>query len=339
MAEKNTDIIKNLKKDTLKPLYFLHGEEPYFIEKIADRIQELAIPVHEKGFNEFVLFGKELNVGTVLNYARRYPMMAEKQLIIIKEANQIQGIDQKAQQTLLEEYALNPLPSTILVLCFNNSQDERRTWVKAFAKKGFLLNSKKLYENQVPEFIADYCHGRGVKISMKAIQMLVENIGADLKRLTSEIDKVILNVKLGEGIDADVIQKFVGISKEFNVFELQKALIQRDILKANQIIHYFASNPKDNPIQPILIILYNFFSKTLLAQASQDKSDGGIAKLLGVNPFFAKDYLAACRSYHLWKIAAIIHAIKMADLKSKGVEAGEETEGEILKNLIFQILH
>lgn len=339
MAEKNSDIIKSIKKDSLRNLYFLHGEEPYFIEKIVDKIQDLAIPVSEKGFNEFVLFGKDINVGTLLNYARRFPMMAEKQLIIVKDANQIQGIDQKENQTLLEEYANKFLPSTILVLSFNNNQDERRTWVKAFAKNGFILNSKKLYENQIPEFIADYCHGRGVKISMKAIQMLVENIGADLKRLTSEIDKVILNVKLGEGIDADVIQKYVGISKEYNVFELQKALIQKDVLKANQIINFFASNPKDNPIQPILIILYNFFSKTLLAFASQDKSDAGVAKLLGVNPFFAKDYVSACRAYNFPKLASIIHSIKIADLKSKGVEAGEESEGDILKKLIFEILH
>ena len=334
-----SEILKSLKKDSIKPIYFLHGEEPFHIEQIADKIQSLAIPVHEKGFNEFVLFGKELTVGGLLNYARRFPMMAERQLVIVKEANQIQGIELKENQKMLEDYALNPLVSTILVLCFGNAQDERKTWVKAFGKKGVLQNFKKMYDNQLPEFVASYSHGRGVKISMKAIQLLVEHIGNDLKRLTSELEKVVLNIKLGESIDADVIQKYVGISKEYNVFELQKALIQRDILKANQIIIYFGNNPKDNPIQPILIILYNFFSKVLLIHSSNDKSENAVAALLKVNSFFAKDYLNAARSYSLPKLAYIIHALKIADLKSKGVETGEETDGDILKKLVFEILH
>ncbi|AFK05302.1 DNA polymerase III, delta subunit [Emticicia oligotrophica DSM 17448] len=333
------EILKSIKKDSIRPLYFLHGEEVFYIEQVVEKIQSLAIPVHEKGFNEFVLFGKELSVGAVLNYARRFPMMAERQLIIVKEANQIQGIDQKENQKLIEDYALNPLPSTILVLCFTTAQDERKTWVKAFAKNGVLQNFKKLYDNQLPEFVSSYCHGRGVKISMKAIQLLIEHIGNDLKRLASELEKVILNIKLGEGIDADIIQKYVGISKEYNVFELQKALIQRDVLKANQIINFLGRNPKDNPIQPILIILYNFFSKVLLVQGSGELSESNVASLLKVNSFFAKDYILAARNYSLAKLAFVIHSIKNADLKSKGVEVGEETEGEILKKLVFEILH
>ena len=334
-----SEILKSIKKDSLKPLYFLHGEEPFHIDQIVDKIQSLAIPVPEKGFNEFILFGKELSIGALLNYVRRFPMMAERQLILVKDAQQIQGIDLKENQKLIEDYALQPLASTILVLAFNNAQDERKTWIKAFGKKGLLFNSKKLYENQLPEFLAEYCHGKGVKISMKAIQLLIEHIGNDLKRITSEVDKVILNVKLGDGIDADVVQKFVGISKEYNVFELQKSLIQRDVVKANQIIIYFANNPKDNPIQPILIILYNFFSKVLLIHASNDKSESGVAALLKVNAFFAKDYLNASRNYSLPKLASVIHSLKIADLKSKGVETGEETEGDILKRLVFEILH
>lgn len=333
------EILKSIKKDTLKPLYFLHGEEPFHIEQMIDKIQQLAIPAHEKGFNEFVLFGKDLNMGALLNYARRFPMMADRQLIVVKDAQQIQGIDQKENQKLLEDYALQPLSSTILILAFNNVQDERKTWVKAFGKNGILHNSKKFYDNQLPEFLADYCHSKGVKISMKAIQLLIEHIGNDLKRLTSEIDKVVLNVKLGEGIDADTIQKFVGISKEYNVFELQKALIQRDVMRANQIIIYFGNNPKDNPIQPILIILYNFFSKVLLVHASNDKSEGGIASLLKVNSFFAKDYLNASKNYSLHKLTSVIHSLKIADLKSKGVDTGEESEGDILQKLVFEILH
>jgi len=339
MAEKINDILKGIKKDSLKPIYFLHGDEPYFIEAIADKIQDIAIPVHEKGFNEFLLFGKDLTVGGVLNYARRYPMMADRQLILVKDAHQIQGIDLKENQTLLEDYALKPLTTTILVLCFGNAQDERKTWVKAQSRNGFVYSAKKLYENQIPDFISDFCHSKGVKISPKAIQLLVEHIGNDLKRLTSEIDKVILNLKIDEGIDADAIQRYVGISKEYNVFELQKALIIRDVLKANQIINYFASNTKDNPIQPILIILYNFFSKVLFVHGLSDKSEGSIASNLKINMFFAKDYAGAVRNYPIGKVAQIIHHLRIADAKSKGVEVGNDGEGEILKQLVFQILH
>ena len=334
-----SEILKSIKKDAIRALYFLHGEEPFHIEQIVDKIQKLAIPEHEKGFNEFVLFGKDLNVGALLNYARRFPMMAERQLIIVKDAQQIQGIDQKENQKLLEEYALQPLGSTILVLAFGNAQDERKAWVKAFGKSGALFNSKKLYDNQLPDFVTDYCHNKGVKISPKAIQLLVEHIGNDLKRMTSEIEKVVLNLNPGEGVDADLIQKYVGISKEYNVFELQKALIQRNVVKANQIIIYFANNPKDNPIQPVIIILYNFFSKVLLVHASGEKTDSGIASLLKVNSFFAKDYINAARNYSLPKLRSVIHSLKIADLKSKGVETGEETEGDILKRLVFEILH
>lgn len=334
-----SEILKSIKKDAIRALYFLHGEEPFHIEQIVDKIQKLAIPEHEKGFNEFVLFGKDLNVGALLNYARRFPMMAERQLIIVKDAQQIQGIDQKENQKLIEEYALQPLGSTILVLAFGNAQDERKAWVKAFGKSGALFNSKKLYDNQLPDFVTDYCHNKGVKISPKAIQLLVEHIGNDLKRMTSEIEKVVLNLNPGEGVDADLIQKYVGISKEYNVFELQKALIQRNVVKANQIIIYFANNPKDNPIQPVIIILYNFFSKVLLVHASGEKTDSGIASLLKVNSFFAKDYINAARNYSLPKLRSVIHSLKIADLKSKGVETGEETEGDILKRLVFEILH
>lgn len=333
------EVLKQIKKKDLKPLYFLHGEEQYFIEEVVEKIQDLAIPEHEKGFNEFLLFGKELNIGTLLNYARRYPMMAEKQLIVVKEANNIQGIDLKDNQKLLEDYANNPLESTILVLWFANAQDERKTWVKSFGKKGLLKQFKKIYDNHLPEFVSEYCHSKGIKISMKAIQLLVEHIGNDLKRMIAELNKVLLNLKIGEHIDADVIQKYVGISKEFNIFELQKALIYKDVLKANQIVNYFASNVKDNPIQPMIIILYNFFSKALLVSVSKVNSESEIAALLKINQFFAKDYMAVQRNYSFPKLQRIIHSLKIADLKSKGIGTGEEKEGDILRMLVYEILH
>ena len=339
MSKKYQEIFNNIKKNSLKPVYLIHGDEPYYGDVLTNKIIDLAIPAHEKGFNEFILFGKDLNTGTLLNYARRFPMMAERQLIVVKDAQQIQDIGQKENQTLLEDYALKPLPSTILVLKFGNAQDERKTWVKAFNKQGLVANFKKHYDNELPEFVSDYCHQRGVKISMKAIQLLVEHIGNDLKRLSSEIDKVILNLKIDEGIDAEVIERYVGISKDYNIFELQKSLIMRDVVKSNQIINSFSKNTKDHPIQPMLIILYNFFSKVLLAHAASDKSEGGLSRSLGINSFFARDYVLAIRNYNLLKTTQIIHEIRLADAKSKGVDAGNGNDADLLKDLIFRILH
>lgn len=339
MSKKYQEVFNNIKKNSLKPVYLIHGEETFYADTLTNKIIDLAIPVHEKGFNEFILFGKDINTGTLLNYARRYPMMAEKQLIVVKDAHQIQDINLKENQTLLEDYALKPLPSTILVLKFGTAQDERKAWVKSFNKNGVLVNFKKLYDNELPEFVSDYCHQKGVKISMKAIQLLVEHIGNDLKRLSKEIDKVILNLKLEDGIDAGVIEKYVGISKDYNIFELQKSLIARDVLKSNQIINSFTKNLKEHPIQPMLIILYNFFSKVLLAHSISDKSEFNLAKALGVNTFFVKDYIMAIRNYSLAKTAAIIHEIRVADGKSKGVDSGGDDESALLRDLIFKILH
>jgi DNA polymerase III subunit delta len=331
-------ILKNIKRDSLLPVYLLHGDEPYFIEKIAKKIQDVAIPAHDKGFNEFVLIGKELSVGSLLNYARRFPMMAERQLILVKDANQIQGLEDKTQTAMLEDFALKPLSSTILVLCFNGSADERKAWVKSFGKKGMLFQSKKMYDNQIPEFIANYCHSSGVKISMKAIQMVNEFVGGDLKRICGELDKIFINLGIGESIEAATVEKFVGISKEYNVFELQKALGMKDILKTNQIINQLSRNPKDNPLPPIVINLYNYFCKILIVNCLNDKSEINVANALGTKPFFVKEYLAAARKYTIHECKKAIEAIKEIDLKSKGVEAsgGEEN---YLKEMAFKILN
>ena len=338
MSDQITEILKNLKKDTLQPVYLLHGEEPYFVEKISKKIQEIAIPSQDKGFNEFVLLGKDLSVGSLLNYARRFPMMAEKQLIMVKDSNQIQGLEDKNQTAMLEDYVTNPLASTILVLCFAAGADERKSWVKAFGKKGFIFNSKKLYDNQIPEFISSYCHGNGVKISMKAIQMVNEFVGGDLKRICGELDKIFINLSLGESIEAATVEKFVGISKEYNVFELQKALGQKDRLKSFTIVNKFSKNPKDNPLPPILINLYNYFTKILVINTLLDKSEMNVANSLGMKPFFVREYLSVVKKYSINDCKNTISAIKTADLKSKGIGGGGNDE-EILKELVFSILN
>lgn len=332
-------LLKDIRAKRLQPVYLLHGDEPYYLDRIATEIEKVAIPVAERGFNQFVLFGKDTDVGGVINYARRYPFMAERQLVVVKEAQQLNGLKEKSGQTLLEEYALNPLISTTLVFCHNDPLDERKAWVKAFGKKGVLLGVKKLYENKLVDWIGDYCRQQGVKISPKACQLLADHIGNDLKRLASEIDKILLNLRVDEEISAATVERLVGISKEYNVFELQKALVQRDVVKANQIVDYFGRNPKDNPLIVILGQLFSYFSKVLLVQASKDQSDKALASVLGVNPYFVKDYLQAARTFPLVKVAAIIHALRRADALSKGIDAPTLSESDILRQLVFEVLH
>jgi DNA polymerase-3 subunit delta len=339
MAQSPDITIKEIKSKKYKPLYFLHGDEPFFIDTIADELEKHIVPESEKGFNQFVLYGKDTDVAGVLSYARRYPFMAERQLVLVRDANKLGGIDQKEQQARLEDYASNPLSSTVLVLCFHSNADERKAFIKAFNTHGTVVQSKKMYDNKLPEWVASFCQSEGVKISPKAIQMIVDNIGNDLKRLTNEIKKIMVNLRPDQGIDAEAVERFVGISKEYNVFEFQKALAMRDALKANRIATYFSANPKDNPLAPILIILYNFFAKVLLAHASKDKSEKGLAAELGINPFFVKDYNQAARNYPIGKAANVIRYLREADARMKGLDGVSTPEGELLKELVFKIIH
>ncbi|WP_420146528.1 DNA polymerase III subunit delta [Spirosoma sp.] len=337
-------LLKDIRNKRIAPVYLIHGDEPYYLDRIAEELEKVAVPVAERGFNQFVLFGKDADVGAVLNYARRYPFMAERQLVLVKEAQQMSGINDKSAQTLLEDYALNPLPSTILMLCYVKEEgkpglDERKSWVKAFGTKGKLLGVKKLYDNKIPDWIGEYCREQGAKVSPKACQLLADHIGNDLKRLAGEIDKILINLHVGEEISAATVERLVGISKEYNVFELQKALIQRDVVKSNQIVDYFGRNPKDNPLVVILAQLFSYFSKVLLVQSSKDQTEKVLAPMLGVNPFFVKDYLTAARTFPLPKVADIIHAIRRADARSKGIDAPALSEGDILRELVFVVLH
>ncbi len=338
MANKNQEIIDQLKREHLKPVYLIHGTEPYFIDQLTQKISNIAIPDFEKSFNEVVLYGKDLTTGDVIKYARQFPMMGEKQLILVKEAHQIADLSAKENQTLLENYVSSPQGSTILVMSFGKAQDERKTWVKAFQKTGGLYNFKKMYDNEVPDFITDYCKSQDIKISPKAVQLLFEHIGNNLQTLYKEIDKILVNLKPGEGIDAGVVEEFVGISKDYNVFELQKALTDRNISRSFQIADYFGANVKDHPIQPTIIILYNFFSKILLFHGTKDKSDKALATALGVNPFFLKDYRKAASAYSVAQVMQVVHALRQADMKSKGVEAGALSEKDLYREMIFQIL-
>lgn len=334
------EILQKLKNKQYAPVYFLQGEEPYFIDLISDFIEKNVLAESDKGFNQVVLYGKEVDISTVLLQAKRYPMMSDRSVVIVKEAQMIVDIDRESGIKQLEAYLQNPLPSTILVFCYKlKVLDGRKSLSKTVSKQAVLLTTKKLYENQVPGWINGYIKTKGLQINPKATLLLSEYIGSDISRLANEIDKLTLNLKPNQTIDERMVQDNVGISKEYNIFELQTALINNDVLKANRIIQYFEANPKNNPIIPNLTLLFSFFTKLLCLHAAVDKSEAAVSKSLGNRSFLVKEYLHALRHFHYYRTTQIIHFIRVADLQSKGIEGGNMTDGEIMRELVFKILH
>lgn len=333
-------ILKNLKAGQYAPIYFLQGEEPYYIDLISDRIELNALDESAKGFNQMILYGKDVRMSDILNNARRYPMMSDRQVVIVKEAQSTLDFGKEAGDKLLMAYLENPLPSTILVFCYKHKKlDMRKGISKALEKHTVMLTSNKLYDNKIPDWVRDYFAQKQFKITDKGVYMLAEFIGNNLERLSNEIDKMLINFKEKVEIDDHIIQKYIGISKEYNAFELQKAVALREIVKANRIINYFDANPKNHPAIPIISILYAFFSKLLILHDTHDRSDNHLASVLKVNRFFVRDYLAAARNYPVNKVVSVIHDLRHADLQSKGVNAVNLPEGQILKELIFKIMY
>lgn len=339
MAVTADSVLKDLKSNKYAPVYFLQGEEPYYIDLIAEYIENHALKPEEKEFNQTVVYGKEANIMNILNTARRFPVMAQRQVVIIKEAQEIQDLGQDKARTMLQNYCLKPVPSTILVFCHKYKKlDGRSKLAQTIAKESIFIETKKLYDNQIPAWIGAYFQEKGFKISEKAIILLAEFIGNDLSRMANEIDKLLINFTEKVQITEEIITKYVGISKEYNTFELQDALSKKDIIKANRIINYFAMNPKNNPIIPIIALLYSYFTKVMMVHYSEDKSKQGVAKTLGVNPFFVDDYLTASKNYAVPKLIKVISFLREADLHSKGIYSNID-DGQILKELAFKILH
>ena len=335
------EILKDIKNRKYKPLYLLHGEEPYFIDLVSNYIEHSLLPEAEKGFNQTVVYGKDTEIMAVLNAAKRYPMMADYQVVLVKEAQDMKwgkDDDKKGMDPLLS-YLENPLPSTILVFCYKYGKfDKRKKTYKAIEKNGIVFESAPLYDSKVPAWIEGYISEKGYKISAQASAMLSEYLGNDLSKVANELEKLMLNVSAGQEITLKHIQDNIGISKEYNVFELQTALSKKDAYKVNQIINYFDSNPKANPIVLVLGNLNNYFSKVLAYHYVKDKSQQNLARELGVNPYFVKDYEQAGRSYSYQKTMQIISYLREYDLKSKGVESNAP-HGELMKELMFKILH
>ena len=333
-------IITDLKARKYAPVYFLQGEESYYIDLISDYIQEHVLSEAEKGFNQVVVYGKDSVMSTILTHARRFPMMAERQVVIVKEAQEIQDLNKEMGARLLLDYLTKAVPSTVLVFCHKyKSLDKRKELGKKIDQLTVCLTTKKLYDNQLPEFVSEYVNGKKVGIEDRAVQAFCEYVGNDLNRLTNEIDKVIISLPPGESIGVDRVMNQVGVSKEYNIFELQKAILNRDSLLANKIVNYFAGNTRKNPMIPVVAYLFSFFSKLLTASQLTDKSDKGLASELKVSPYAVRDYSMALRQYPVSKIIDNISSLKEADLKLKGVNTGADDEGQVFRELIWKLMN
>jgi len=327
-------ILNDLKNKIYYPVYFLAGEESYYIDEISDYIEDHVLTDVEKEFNQTVIYGRETDVLSIISNAKRYPMMANYQVVIVKEAQDIKDIDE------LLPYIENPLDSTLLVINYKYKKiDKRKSFYKQVDKKGILFESKKLYDNKIAGWINNYVKEKGYDITPKASAMLSEFLGTNLSKVVNEISKLILNVPEKATINDELVERNIGISKDFNVFELQKAIGSKNVLKVNQIGNYFAANPKENPLIKTVSILFGYFSKLMIYHQLTDKSRNSIASALSVNPFFVQDYQMAARNYSLQKLIKIIDLLKEYDLKSKGVNNISISDGELLKELLFKILH
>ena len=338
MAKQETSyeqILTDLRKKVYQPVYFLMGEEPYYIDVISDFIQNNVLNETEKEFDQTILYGKDVDINIVINAAKRYPMMGTYQVLIVKEAQLIKDWDN------LVHYLSKPSKSTILVFCYKyGTPDKRKKWVLELSKTGIVYESAKLREYEIGNWISQFCKSKKVAIDEKAIAMLTDFLGTDLSKLVHELDKLILTKPADiHSITPELVEKNIGISKDFNVFELQAALINRDVLKANRIIHYFAENKKANPMVMVLAQLFKFFSELMLYHYLPDKSQGAVASELKINPYFVKDYQKASQVFGAWKTMNIISFIRETDSRYKGIDNPSTDEGDLMKELIFKILH
>ncbi len=353
-----TQILTDLKRKIFKPIYFLSGEEAYYIDMVSDYIEKNVLDESEQEFNQTILYGKEADMNTIISAAKRFPMMSEYQVIIIKEAQNLKEFGKGAGSgdddddsdaptkkssgsvNALVAYLQQPQTSTILVFCYKyKTLDKRSTIYKSLQKNHVYLETKKLYDNKIPDWITEFVQEHKFKISPKASYLLAESLGNDLSKIANEVKKLFINLKEGEEITLELVQDNIGISKEFNMFELQDALAKKDILKANRIINYFSANEKEHPSVMTLSSLYGYFTKVLLYHFVPDKSKFVVAQALGVNPFFVDGYVNAAKNYNTAKLKSIFSYLKEYDLKTKGVDNNGVNNGELMKELMFKILH
>ena len=327
-------IMTELKNKQFRPIYFLMGEEPYFLDVITDYIAENVLAEQDKAFNQVVMYGKDTNVVTVIDAAKRFPMASQYQVVIVKEAQNMKEIDK------LQFYMEKPLKSTILVVCYKDKLDKRLKLYKILdqSKVAAVFDSKKLYDNQVSSWINGYLKERGYTIAPAAAELLTEYLGAELSKVANELNKMMITLPVNEKkITLEHIETNIGISKDYNVFELQKALGEKNVLKANRIIEYFNRNPRNNPMVMVIANLYSYFAKILTYHYLPDKSQA--ASALKVNPYFVRDYVAAAGKYPAPKIIQIISILREYDMKSKGVGSPSVSDGDLMREMTFKILH
>lgn len=327
-------IINDIKNGNVKPIYLLTGDESYYIDKISDYIEKNVLAEEERGFNQMVLYGKDVSVQDIVSHSKRYPMMAEKQVVIVKEAQHLaRTIDQ------LSGYAVNPQPTTVLVLCYKyNKFDKRKKVYNLIKKNGMCFESKKLYENQVSEWIRKLLQAKGYKISPKASVLLVEFLGTDLSKINNELEKLQLVLSKEKEITPLDIEENIGISKDYNNFELKKAIGERNVVKATRIINYFSQNQKDNPFVVTVTLLNTFFTQLLKYHGLTSRNPKTVASALGINPFFVSEYQVAAKNYPMKKVSAIVSHLRELDLKGKGVGATNISQADLLKELLVKII-
>ncbi len=330
-----TRILADLKNKIYHPVYFLTGEEPYYIDMITNYIEKHVLTEAEQTFNQILLYGRDTDIATLINTARRFPMMANYQVVIVKEAQNIKQMED------LIYYIEQPLKSTILVINYKYKKIDKRTKLyKSLKDHSVLFESPRLYEDKIPAWIQSYLNERGYELEPGIGIVLTDFLGNDLSKIVNELEKLLIVIPEGEKtITGELVEKNIGISKEFNNFELHKALAHKDVLKANRIVLYFCNNPKSNPLTLTLSSLYYFFCRLLLYHHTRDKSRETLAAALRVNPFFLKDYAAAARNYTAGKTFSIISNLRNCDLRSKGIGNATMTDCELLRELIYKILH
>ncbi|MFS4469060.1 DNA polymerase III subunit delta [Maribacter sp. 2210JD10-5] len=327
-------IVNDIRKGIIRPIYFLFGEEPYYIDKISDFITNEVLTEEEKGFNQMVLYGKDVSIDDLVSNAKRYPMMSERQVVIVKEAQHLSRTIEN-----LSGYAENPQETTVLVLCYKYKKlDKRKKLYKIIQKNGVIFESKKLYENQVSEWLRKNLLSSGYSISHKAAILLVEYLGTDLSRINNELEKLKLVLPKQTEITPKHIEEHIGISKDYNNFELKKAIGERNVVKATKIITYFAQNPKDNPFVLTVTLLHSFFSQLLQYHGLKDHSPKSVASALRINPYFVSEFQTAARNYPMKRVSKIISSLREMDLKGKGVGANSQTQSDLLKELLVKII-
>lgn len=335
MKKKYEDIVKDIKNKTLSPIYILTGDENYYIDELVNLFEDSLLEESEKDFNQTLLYGRDSTLNDILSVAKQYPVMAERRLVLVREAQDILNKD----WSVFDTYFKNPVPTTTIVISYKY-KTIKRSFLNQVDKIGGVFQSKKLYDDKIPAWIATYSKSIGLNIGIDVSRIIGDYLGNNLSKIANELSKLKLNLKEGEEITREHIEDHIGISKDYNVFELQRALSVRDIKKANTIINYFDANPKENPIQLVLPSLFSYFTKILIAAQVRDKTPTNIAKAIGINPYFANEYISAVNIYSLDKLFQIVSLIREYDLKSKGLEVAPNlSNGDLLKELIFKITH